>query len=444
MTDSGCGRRACACVLAGVALLCAAAYLRALSLPLISDDYVHIALAREQGPLSGWTKLASDPLYRCRTTSQVPTYWLERLFGLEPLAYNSASLLLHIFNTWLVFALGAWRLIGWRVSALAAAFFAVYEGHQGAVMWYAAIPEELVFFFGLASLVFWILWLQAGSGRTRYYAASFASFLLALGSKESGVVVVPLLVVAWWLEGGRRRARLLLILPYGLVALAYAASIYGAKSTHLFFSDGTFSLEAPFWITLANSTGRLFWFWGILALLALAAWGTRKWRPLLILAGLWIPITLLPYSFLTYMPRVPSRHTYLASAGLALIVAAGFVVFRERMGKSHRWAVALVAILVVVHNCGYLWTKKQAQYLERAAPTEALVEFVRQREGPVYVHCFPYDFSAAHYAVELRLNEEVLPMPPEVEDPSAVFCWKGDYRPLASRRSPAPTVQRGD
>ena len=31
----------------------------------------------------------------------------------------------------------------------------------------------------------------------------------------------------------------------------------------------------------------------------------------------------MPYSFLTYMPRLPSRHTYLASVGLAFIVAAG-------------------------------------------------------------------------------------------------------------------------
>jgi hypothetical protein len=189
---------------------------------------------------------------------------------------------------------------------------------------------------------------------------------------------------------------------------------------------------------------RLLWFWGLLALLALAAWGARKWRRLLNLAGLWIPITLLPYSFLTYVPRVPSRHTYLASAGLALIVAAGFLAFRERVEKSHRWAVALAAILIVVHNCGYLWTRKHAQYLERAAPTERLVEFARQREGPVYVHCFPYAFVTAEYAVRLRLNEQVLPMPAEVEDPSAVFCWKGDYRPAASRRSPAPTAPRGD
>ena len=137
-------------------------------------------------------------LYRCRATSIVLTYWTERFFGLAPLVYNLSSVLLHIFNTWLVFALGMWRPIGWRVSALAAAFFAVYEGHQEAVIWYAAIPELLVFFFSLVSLLLWMLWIR--TGRRLYAAGSFFAFLLALLSKEPGVAVVPLLLLPVWTE----------------------------------------------------------------------------------------------------------------------------------------------------------------------------------------------------------------------------------------------------
>ena len=32
---------------------------------------------------------------------------------------------------------------------------------------------------------------------------------------------------------------------------------------------------------------------------------------------------------------MPSRHTYLASAGLALVVAAGFLALRDRLGVDH-------------------------------------------------------------------------------------------------------------
>src|SRR6266511_3272483 len=138
-----------AMVMAGLAFL---AYLRALGLPFISDDYVQIHFAREYGPVSGWAALSLDPLYRCRATSLLLTHWTECLFGLNPLAFRLSSLLLHIANCWLVLALGFWKPIGWRLAWFASAFFAINEGHQEAVIWYAALPELLVFFFALLCL----------------------------------------------------------------------------------------------------------------------------------------------------------------------------------------------------------------------------------------------------------------------------------------------------
>ena len=79
---------------------------------------------------------------------------LWRLAGLRPWVYHAASLVLHIANTWLLFGL----CLSWprmRAAAFwAAAFFAVHEGHQEAVMWFSAINELLMFFFGMASLDF--------------------------------------------------------------------------------------------------------------------------------------------------------------------------------------------------------------------------------------------------------------------------------------------------
>ncbi len=425
MTDETCRQRECVYVLAGLALLSVLVYLRALTLPFIADDYVQIRLGRDYGPASGWLGLAHDALYRCRATSILITHWTEGLFGLEPLAYNISSLLVHIVNTWLVFALGAWRLIGWRVAAVAAAFFAVHEGHQEAVMWYAALPELLVFTFGLLSVIFWALWLQSDRGGMRWYAASFVSFLLALASKESGVVVVPLVVVAWWFTPPRRRYSLMMAAPYAAAAVVYAIGIYVARSNHLFFHDGTFSLSAPFWITQFNSTGRLLWIWGFLALLAIALWGRDVRRPLLLFSALWIPITFLPYTFLTYMPRVPSRHTYFASAGLALIVAMGFLAICRRAPSSRRWVPAAVALVVILHNGGYIWTSKHAQYAERAASTEALVEFLRTVKDPVYITCFPYGFEVADLTARYRLGRKVIYASPGEKVAGTQFCWTG-------------------
>jgi hypothetical protein len=398
--------RVCVCVLASLVALSIAAYWRSLSLPFIADDYLQIALARQFGPVSGWPQVAADALYRCRETSLILTFWTERLFGLNVAAYNWSSVLLHVACTWMVFALGSWRLIGWRVAAIAAGFFAVYEGHQEAVIWYAAIPELLVFFFALAGVLAWIAWAQSGWRGVWLPALALGCYVLALFSKESGVAMAGLLVVVTIAERGGRRAWLGLA-PFAILAGAYFWAALAASSTHLHFNDGTFSLHAPFWRTMAISTGRLFWFWGFIAVAALVWWRAVSYVRLAAVAAAWIAITFLPYSFLTYMPRVPSRHTYFASAGLALVVGAWLWTWWERRAANGRWAVVTLAAVIVAHNCGYLWTRKQRQYEERARPTAALTEYGRKFSGPVPVRCFPYAMVLAELTLDIELGKKM-------------------------------------
>lgn len=381
-------------------------YARALGLPLIADDYVQIQLAREYGPVSGWTQLAADPLYRCRATSLVLTYWTERWFGLSALAFNWSSLILHIVNTLLVLALGRWKVIGWRVSIVAAGFFAVYQGHQEAVIWYAALPELLVFFFVFLCLLSWIRWAETGSAL--WLAATGVLFVLALLSKESAVVIVPLMGLVLLLQHPRHWRRFLAVIPFGLLSLLYFWGIFANRSHHLHFNDaGTFSIWAPVWITIPVSVARLFWIWGCLSLAALF-WLRERRRIVLISTSLaWIVITLLPYSFLTYMHRVPSRHVYLASVGLSLVVAAGFLGMMKRFENRAALPWALASI-IVLHHCAYLWTRKHAQFLDRAAPTELVIDYASRASGPVHLHCFPYDPVVAQLAVRYRLGKEVI------------------------------------
>jgi hypothetical protein len=389
-------------VLAALAGLGVLAYLPTVFLPFMSDDYSHIAAARQYAPVSGWDDLAQDPVYRCRTTSHFLTYWTERLFGLNPVAFNWSTLLLHLVNTWLVFALGMWRAVGWRVSAVAAGFFAVSERHQEAVVWYAALPELLVFFFSLLTILCWIAWLRAGATHQGIYAASLVAFLLAMLSKESGVIVVALLALVLVVERVAWRRMALMLAPFAFLALLYAGTIFGSSQDNFFFGDGTFSPGGQFLRVLPNSYLRLMWIWGGLGLAMAWLWRTGRHKWLLAMALAWMAIALIPYSFLDYMPGVPSRHTYLASLGLSLVVGKGLLsVYRHYMGGRRWWAVYAVALVILAHNVGYLWTRKHAQYEERAAPTEALIEMVTEHKGPVYVHCFPYGEDVARKAVEV-------------------------------------------
>jgi hypothetical protein len=411
-----------ALVLAGLAII---VYLPAQSLPLIWDDYGQIHFAREFGPVSGWRALAADPLYRCRATSLVLTYWTDRIFGVSVLAFNLSSLGLHILNVWLVFALGAWKKIGWRQSAVAAAFFAVYEGHQEAVMWYAAIHELLHLLFALLCVLSWLRWLE--SKRLGFLGGSFCFYIIALLSKESAVAIVPLLILLSAVEREKWRRVVLAAFPFAAVAAGYFLLIYANRATHLHFNDaGTFSLQAPFWITWPKSMGRLFWIWGWLGVLALIVWRDPGRTRLAVLGAAWAGIALLPYCFLTYMTRVPSRHTYFAAVGLAVVVSAAFWKFQERF-QRRPWLSWALAAVIVIHNCAYLWVRKQAQFLDRAALTEHLVIFAAGVEGPVFIHCFPGDVQIAEWAVELRLHKRAYPLISgrplsEIKDRSNVFC----------------------
>lgn len=376
-------------VCAGLAVLAVVAYWPALLQPYIADDYVQVNFARRWGPMSGWASLAQDALYRCRATSLVMTWWTESLFGNNAAVLYASSILMHVVNTLLVAATGFWPWIGWRIAVPAAAFFAVAECHNEAVMWYAALPELLVFFWILVCMHIWVLWLR--TDRAGWYAALTGAYLMALASKESAAIVPVLMAASLVL--GRDWRRLLWITPFFAIAGLYAWGIAAARSDHLHLNDGTFSPHAPVLLTLRNSIGRLLWVWGYVALALI--WKKRlTWWALA-----WIVLTFLPYSFLTYMPRVPSRHTYLASAGLALLVGSAWVALRDS-GRLRTPALIAVAAIVLGANLGYLWTRKRSQFLERARPTEALKELARTRSGPIHVRSFPYSPETAALALQ--------------------------------------------
>jgi hypothetical protein len=392
-------------ICAVVALLAVITYIPTLFQPLISDDYLQIAEGRKYGGFSQFWDLAKDPLYRCRAVSIWLTRITEELFGINPSTLYATAILFHAVNSCLVFFFGLTMGMDRRLSAIAAAFFAIYIGHQEAVMWYGAFHELTLLFFCLLFLILWQRWLD---GKAPLLAA-YLCFVLALLSKEPAVVLVPLALL---LRLSKRNV--LALIPPAIAALVYTIAIFNAKAEHLHLNDGTFSLRAPFWITWSNSFGRMLWFETGLGLLAMLAWGTwREHRRTIIYATVFISITLLPFCFLTYMTRIPSRHTYLPSAGLAFLFAAGFLSFQWKT-RHIVWSARALAAVILIHQIGYIWIKKRDQFLVRAEPTEQLLRIARETPGPIKVTCFPYGREVADEAVRIILNR----------DPNQSLEWK--------------------
>lgn len=384
--------------LAAIALLATVPYWRSLSLPPIEDDYIQVWLGRIYGAPEQWPALLADPLYRCRATSIVLTRLADDYFGNASWAYDLQSLLFHGLNAILVAFLGGWRVIGYRISIAAAFFWGLSERLHEAVIWYAALPEQLVFFFTLIAFLCWIEWWQEGSRRA--YWGAMAAFVLALLSKESAVVFCGLAVLPLLATWRRWREMVWPLLPFVALSLGYFALNAMAKSEHLHWNDGTFRLGWHFIPVILNSSARILWIWGGLALVVLAL-ARHKVNWLLVgIAGAWMLITLLPYSFVGYMPRVPSRHVYFAMVGRALILAVALMVVWQ-----YRRVTVSLAALFLIWNTGYIAFYKQGQFAARANVTERLVEEARKLNGTAYaVECFPHAPELAELALQQRLG----------------------------------------
>jgi len=389
-------------IVPAVILAALAAYFPFLSLPFISDDYIQLDLARKYGPTGGWMSLAADALYRCRATSLVLTSVIDHWFGLNASAHSAASLLIHVLNCLLVAAFGLWKPIGWRAAAIGAVFFAVHEGHQEAVVWVAALPELLVFFFALVAIHAWLLWLHDDRYGNLPLLITVGAYLLALLSKESGVVIVPLLGLGALVFRHFSWGVITALTAMGSVGVIYALAIFDKSATHLHLNDGTFNAAAPFWYTLVNSAWRIYWIWGFVAVAVLLALRVKGALKAVVLSLVWTLIALLPYAFLTYMSRVPSRHTYWASLSVAMLVGlAGHALWQR---QASRLMAGCLLVAVLGHNIGYLWVKKLPQYERRAQATERFLDFARRTPGPIVIQCFPYGPEVAISAAGLIMD----------------------------------------
>jgi hypothetical protein len=207
-------------------------------------------------------------------------------------------------------------------------------------------------------------------------------------------------------------------------------SIFALRARSFRFHDGSFSLHAPIWLVWPDNLARLFWAWGLAGLICVAAWGWKKHRPIVILGLVWAGATLLPYCFLLYWKRVPSRQFYLPSLGVAWIVAAAILTLRERFPRARRGLTAAVVAVMLLANIGTLWTKKRRQFLDRAQPTEQLIALARRSAGPIYVRCFPRDRVIAEQAVVVGASRPATDLvwdeaEARARGATASFCYLG-------------------
>ncbi len=375
-------------------VLAIGAYLPALKLPFIADDYVLIPISRIYAS-EGFTTLWYSPSLRSRVTAIALNAGLDRMFGFQPMPFYATSILLHAMCVLLIYACCCWRKLNPTIAFWAACFFAIQEGHQEAVMWLAAVGDLLILLFGLASWVCWVKWLENGSWK--WYAAALFSLVMALVSKETAWYFPVLMLFPLCIDRKPSKKELLAIAPFFLIIGAYVLfTVY----SHLLapgYSDSRFSLSAPWPLVMLNSLWKMLFVWGLVALVIIA-WQRQRsdWRNAgIAIAGMAIGIG--PYCFLTYMMQVPSRHTYVASLGLAMLVGTAA---HRLIAANRRTLLAVLTVAALAVNVEILWVKKIAQYRERAEPSELLKQATAQAKGPIEVECTPLLEVAVKYVIE--------------------------------------------
>jgi len=140
-----------------------------------------------------------------------PLTWLSHmvdydLFGPSPAGHHLTSLLLHIFNSLLLFlVLNRMTHALWR-SALVAALFALHPLHVESVAWAAERKDVLSAFFWMLSLGAYAYYAERSS--LRRYGLVVAFFVLGLMTKPM-VVTLPfvLLLLDYWPLGRFQPAR---------------------------------------------------------------------------------------------------------------------------------------------------------------------------------------------------------------------------------------------
>jgi tetratricopeptide (TPR) repeat protein len=160
-----------------------------------------------------------------------PVSWLawsgiKDLFGANPLAFHSISLLLHLVNAALIYlvsirlaAISGLMLASRRPVALAAsALFALHPARVEVVAWASAFPYALSLSWLLLSLLAYLNGTSATASRGRWLAMSIGCFVLALLSRPIGLGF-PFVLLALDAYPLRRATRIGEKIPFFVAAI---------------------------------------------------------------------------------------------------------------------------------------------------------------------------------------------------------------------------------
>ncbi len=290
-------------------------------------------------------------------------FWYRPFYGLlilveyvffrsEPTGYHATQILLHLTNCLLLFAI-AYRLSRRvQLGVLSALFYAVLAPGSSAVYW-ISVQDPLAVFFCLATISFWILYLQ-NQGRL-WYSLALVALIGSFLSKESSVFLplVLFLLDRWIIREQTTKTNLVArYSPVGLVLVAYLTLEFQVQSNGYFPQHQGYG----FGIHILDNGLRY---------LRLALWpfGLDDWAADV---GLVAIFSLLLIAFRGRLARLPFRPLLLlVTSGLAAI--APVLGFPSNMFEPrYLYVLSISSALLFAIVCGGAWMRASSWWYRGA------------------------------------------------------------------------------
>jgi protein O-mannosyl-transferase len=310
------------------------------------------------------------------------------LFGLNPVGWHLATLLMHVFATLLVYRVGG-RLLHDSTALFSAAVFGLHPVHVEGVAWVSGVTEPMTAVFFLSAFLAYLNWRE--SGKTSWMLGSLLGFSAAMLVKETAVML-PAVILAYELGCGRSdskgaqhpkpgaHAMALKLAPYALLLIAYLAVrmtvLHGFAHKisdvpplvavltwprMILFYLGIFLVPVglgPFYdlqyVSGLSLTGFLMPVFIFIAIgSALWYWARRVRSGLPLFLGAWFLLTLAPALasalIMSHWESLHDRYMYLPSVALVLLAGDGLrQLFSRQMSRAQKLAYGTLAICLVL------------------------------------------------------------------------------------------------
>ncbi len=345
--------------------------------------------------------LAYRPLYFLSLEAQY------LVFGENPVGYHVVSLIVHLSNVFLVWAIAS-RLLQSRLAArMAATIFALHPAYVVAVSWISDIATPLATFMALLSFLLFLKATDASPTHRGWHVASILCFGASTLFHQETISWAAAFVAFHFLVRHRQRREVLQPAAWGVLApyLAVVAGSLGLNAwivshtpvhsgeytigPHMLLQFKNFASAALFAVTSGNLTAHFVAFVGLLIMVAtlpLLSRAVRKslWQPRTeVFVVVWFFASLFPLLTLNKFFGIGELNRKLYSAGPALailLVMYGASLLNLAPMRLQVPVRALAAALVPLALVGVMAQARQndQQVSAPAVESERFVQALRE------------------------------------------------------------------